>query len=637
MICHVRQGLLGLLTLVFVFEIEADSSSSISEGNRRFLVKRDIFSYFSSSVIPKVKLTEVQNSSIEDNRSHRDDAVTSRDLAEYEEGLEYGTTDVAGGSTEGASKANDGETNDDRLGNNNNNNRLGAAGIQAKNESDASDPVKPMSNQDDDDNSKGSNLEDGNITDPNLVGKSKEVGLESGREEVHVDLNGDVKKSKLAKEVGLEPDRIEFQVDVGGDVEMLFPVNSPKLSDFLIDKGNPRKDWYFNGNCHPDAPRCLAWRISRTNNSIKIQISKVSLEDAGTFFLHNPTKSFGKIFVLTVHYETFNSTGTEIPTNASVPTIATVPIIASTRGNVSDAATPTHSSISTEPNAESDGVKVEEFYDYHTLEEQGLPRRVVIGARPGFTLTCQKDTIMPIVHPNDADFIKLTAVAVHNYVVDFATNFEKAPAPVHNVSVQCVIETKTPEYHHRNISVWRFSVVYAPVIAKVEMDVNVVDRPSGCGSRRVECLVLANPPANFTLYRVIYGEDEGKRVVKEREMIEIPDKCVVHNRETSASTFFTSLSGHFLCVAENQFGEAQVRIYIPHADNTVVVVVVVVVLVIAFAVMLQRYFIRIREARKREQRQSETEGQYHLEETPKDRSGATKLAVTDEDVAGTNL
>ena len=36
-------------------------------------------------------------------------------------------------------------------------------------------------------------------------------------------------------------------------------------------------------------------------------------------------------------------------------------------------------------------------------------------------------------------------------------------------------------------------------------------------------------------------------------------------------------------------------------------------------------------------RQSETEGQYHLEETPKDRSGATKLAVTDEDVAGTNL
>jgi len=635
MICHVRQGLLGLLTLVFVFEIEADSSSSISEGNRRFLVKRDIFSYFSSSVIPKVKLTEVQNSSIEDNRSHRDDAVTSRDLAEYEEGLEYGTTDVAGGSTDGVSKANNGETNDDRLGNNNHNNnnndRHGAAEIQAKNESDASDFVKTMSNQDDDNNSKGSNLEDGDITDPNLVGKSKEVRMESGREEVHVDVDGNVEKSKLAKEVGLEPDRMEFLVDVGGDVEMLFPVDRPELSAFIIDKGHPRKDWFFDGKCHPDAPRCLAWRISETNISIAIQISNISVEDAGTFFLHSPTKSFEKIFVLTVHYETFNSTVTEIPTNA------TVPIIALTRGNVSDAAAPTHSSNSTEPNSESDGVKVEEFYDYHTLEEQGLPRRVVIGARPGFTLTCQKDTIMPIVHPNDADFIKLTAVAVHNYVVDFATNFEKAPAPVHNVSVQCVIETKTPEYHHRNISVWRFSVVYAPVIAKVEMDVNVVDRPSGCGSRRVECLVLANPPANFTLYRVIYGEDEGKRVVKEREMIEIPDKCVVHNRETSASTFFTSLSGHFLCVAENQFGEAQVRIYIPHADNTVVVVVVVVVLVIAFAVMLQRYFIRIREARKREQRQSETEGQYHLEETPKDRSGATKLAVTDEDVAGTNL
>ena len=44
------------------------------------------------------------------------------------------------------------------------------------------------------------------------------------------------------------------------------------------------------------------------------------------------------------------------------------------------------------------------------------------------------------------------------------------------------------------------------------------------------------------------------------------------------------------------------RFAIPHADYTAVVVVIIIILVIVVAILLQRYFVRIKNARKRQQR-----------------------------------
>ena len=193
----------------------------------------------------------------------------------------------------------------------------------------------------------------------------------------------------------------------------------------------------------------------------------------------------------------------------------------------------------------------------------GLPQKLVVGSKKGFTFQCADPHATPIVKP--ADHVKLIqADGVWLYRVEFTAAFKTAGVDIRSISLWCVAEYKTLEYYHRNISVWNVDLDYPPSYPKTEMASKVAEKPEpSCGSTRVSCSAPANPPANWTLNRVTLNEvDE----IESLKPVNVSEECVVRDsfgfrnstfRVPPKTTFYTQLTGEFACVAKNEYGKTR--------------------------------------------------------------------------------